>query len=110
MRVVLGKVLDVAVDIRPNSSTYGFAYCVELSAENKLQLFIPRGFAHGYLVLSDEAIFGYKTDNFYQKNAEAGIRFDDPQLNIPWNVSLENLKISDKDLILPYLGDHTAYE
>jgi dTDP-4-dehydrorhamnose 3,5-epimerase len=110
VRVVLGSVLDVAVDIRPWSDTYGQSYCVELSAENKMQLYIPRGFAHGYLVLSEEAIFAYKTDNFYHKSAEAGIRFDDPQLNIPWNVPHENLKISDKDLILPFLGDHTAYE
>ena len=101
--VLHGKVLDVAVDIRPNSETFGKHFSIELSAENKTQLFVPCGFAHGYVVLSDTAEFFYKCDNFYNKNAEGGIAFNDPQLNIDWQIDLSKAIISDKDLVNPSL-------
>lgn len=88
VRVLEGKVLDVVVDLRPDSPTYGKHYGVELSAENKRQLYVPRGFAHGYVVLSETAEFFYKCDNFYHKASEGGIRYDDPQLNIDWQIDL----------------------
>lgn len=106
VRVVEGEVLDVAVDIRPGSSTYGQWFTVRLSAENKKQLFVPRGFAHGYLVLSETAEFFYKCDNFYNKAAEGGIRYDDPTLNIDWEFDLQQVLVSEKDLTLPAWGDH----
>lgn len=106
VRVIEGEVLDVAVDLRPGSSTFGQAYSVRLSAENKLQLFVPRGFAHGYLVLSEVAEFFYKCDNFYAKDAEAGIRYDDPSLQIDWMIDAQSLILSDKDKVLPFLENH----
>ncbi len=101
VRVLQGEVLDVAVDIRPNSPTYGEHYSIVLSEENKKQFFIPRGFAHGFLVLSDTATFFYKCDNFYNKESEGGILYNDTELNIDWNFDLEALLISDKDKELP---------
>jgi len=101
VRVIKGAVLDVAVDIRPNSPTYKKHVTVELTEENKKQLFIPRGFAHGFIVLSDAAIFSYKCDNYYNKDAEGGIIYDDNQLNIDWGLSSNQLIVSKKDLILP---------
>lgn len=101
VRVTEGVVLDVAVDIRPDSSTYGKHIAVELSAENKKQLFVPRGFAHGFVVLSDKARFLYKCDNVYHKAAEGGIIFNDKYLNIDWQLEENSLIVSDKDLILP---------
>lgn len=101
IRVTKGRVLDVAVDLRPNSSTYCEHFLIELSEENKTQLYIPKGFAHGYLTLEDQTVFNYKCDNFYNKEAEGGIIFNDKDLNINWNFSEEELIISDKDLILP---------
>ncbi len=106
VRVVEGEVLDVAVDIRPGSPTYGQWYTVRLSAENKKQLFVPRGFAHGYLVLSETAEFFYKCDNFYNKAAEGGIRYDDPTLSIDWEFDLQQVLVSEKDLALPGFGAH----
>ncbi|WP_299114864.1 dTDP-4-dehydrorhamnose 3,5-epimerase [uncultured Winogradskyella sp.] len=103
VRVIKGSVLDVAVDLRRNSSTFGEYEMVKISEENKLQFYIPRGFAHGYLALEDETIFSYKCDNFYKKEAEAGIIFDDPDLNINWNFPIDQLIISSKDLKLPKL-------
>ena len=100
VRVVTGAVYDVAVDIRPHSPTYGEWYGLVLSAENKRQLWIPRGFAHGYLVLEDNTIFSYKCDNYYQKNAEGGIRYDDPDLDIAWPGVDVPLIVSQKDLDL----------
>lgn len=104
VRVVKGAVYDVAVDLRPDSETYGIAYGVVLSGDNKRQLWVPRGFAHGYLVLEDETIFSYKCDNFYNKQAEGGIRYDDPELAIPWPTLDIPFKVSPKDLALGYLA------
>lgn len=101
VRVVKGKVLDVAVDIREDSETFGKHVAVELSAENKKQLFVPRGFAHGFIVLSETAIFSYKCDNYYNKESEGGIIYNDPQLNIDWQLSSNDLSLSEKDLFLP---------
>jgi len=97
VRVIEGKVLDVAVDIREGSPTYGQYVSAELSAENKHQLFIPRGFAHGFVVLSDTAIFSYKVDNYYSPENDRGLAFDDAQLNIDWQLPKEQLQLSDKD-------------
>ncbi|HRN16998.1 MAG TPA: dTDP-4-dehydrorhamnose 3,5-epimerase, partial [Xylanibacter oryzae] len=96
--VISGKVLDVAVDLRKSSETFGKYIMVELSGENHRQFFVPRGFAHGFLVLSDEAVFSYKVDNDYAPNEEASIRFDDPQLGIEWSVKGVDVVTSDKDL------------
>ncbi|WP_299883656.1 dTDP-4-dehydrorhamnose 3,5-epimerase [uncultured Lacinutrix sp.] len=101
VRVVLGKVLDVAVDIRKDSKTFGKHVSVELSAENKKQLFVPRGFAHGFIVLSETAIFSYKCDNYYNKASEAGIIYNDLDLNIDWQLPEKELLVSEKDIILP---------
>ncbi len=101
VRVLHGEVLDVAVDIRPSSKTYGEHVSVLLSAENQKQLFVPRGFAHGFLVVSNTATFFYKCDNFYNKESEGGIVYNDDYLNIDWKFPKETLIISDKDLILP---------
>ncbi len=102
VRVIQGEVLDVAVDIRPGSSTFGRHVAVRLSAENNRQLFVPRGFAHGFSVLSESAVFAYKCDNFYNREAEGGIRFDCPDLAIDWMIADVPL-VSDKDLDLPNL-------
>ncbi len=105
VRVVKGEVLDVAVDLRPGSATYGQYYGAVLSEENQHQLFVPRGFAHGFVVLSYTAIFAYKCDNFYNKGAEGGLHYADPSLNIDWMLPSEDLKTSDKDRVLPFLAD-----
>lgn len=97
VHVISGRVLDVAVDMRRSSPTFGHHVMVELSGENKLQLFIPRGFAHGFLVLSDEAVFSYKVDNVYKPEAEASVRYDDPDLGIEWPLSADQLLMSEKD-------------
>ena len=103
VRVLNGEVLDVVLDIRPESTTYGQYVSVLLSSENQKQLFIPRGFAHGFLVLSDTATFFYKCDNFYNKESEGGLLYNDPTVNIDWNFPKEELLISEKDLVLPTL-------
>ena len=103
VRVIKGSVLDVAVDIRKDSPTFGQHIAIELTEENKRQLFVPRGFAHGFSVLSDTAIFSYKSDNFYNKNAEAGILYNDQSLNIDWKIKPEEAQLSEKDIILPTL-------
>jgi len=103
VRVLQGEVLDIAVDIRPESETYGQYEAILLSAENNKQFFIPRGFAHGFLVLSETATFFYKCDNYYDKNSEGGIIFNDPKINIDWQFPIDELIISDKDQILPNL-------
>ena len=110
MRVIKGRVLDVAVDIRRSSPTFGRHIKVELSEENKRQLFIPRGFAHGFLVLSDEAIFTYKVDNPYAPQTEAGIRWDDPDLAIDWPIDPAQVLTSEKDLKQPLLRDAEVFE
>ncbi len=101
VRVVEGEVVDVAVDIRKGSPTFGKSYSIVLSAENKKQLYIPRGFAHGFAVLSDTCIFQYKCDNFYSKESEGGIIFNDADLNIDWMIKPEEAIVSDKDKVLP---------
>jgi len=103
VRVLSGEVLDVAVDIRPNSKTFGEYVSVLLSAENQTQFFVPRGFAHGFLVLSDTATFFYKCDNFYNKESEGGIIYNDKTLNIDWGFSESQLIISEKDKVQPVL-------
>ena len=105
VRCISGSILDVAVDLRSDSPTFKKSYSIELSDQNKLQLFIPHGFAHGFVVLSEEAIFSYKVDNLYAPAYECGIRFDDPDLLIDWKLKKEELKLSGKDLILPYLSE-----
>lgn len=101
VRVLSGRVLDVALDIRPESPTFGQHFALELSAENRLQLFIPRGFAHGFAVLSQTAEFFYKCDNFYAPQHEGGISYNDPQLNIDWQISVDEQILSPKDKSLP---------
>ncbi|RCW93572.1 dTDP-4-dehydrorhamnose 3,5-epimerase [Winogradskyella arenosi] len=105
VRVVKGAVLDVAVDIREDSKTFGQYVAVELTEANKTQLFVPRGFAHGFIVLEDETIFSYKCDNYYNKASEAGIIYNDDDLNIDWQLPSTDFILSDKDLILPKLKD-----
>jgi dTDP-4-dehydrorhamnose 3,5-epimerase len=101
VRVISGEVLDVVVDLRASSATYGKVFTIYLSGENKKQLMIPAGFAHGYSVLSPNAIFNYKCDNYYSKINEAGIHPLDPSLNIDWMIPQERQIISSKDLVLP---------
>ena len=103
VRVLSGKILDVAVDIRKGSPSFGRSFCLELSAENKKQLFIPVGFAHGFSVLSEKAEVLYKCDNFYNKESDAGIRYNDSDLNIDWMIPAGKAIISDKDKVLPGL-------
>lgn len=104
VRVIQGKVLDVAVDIRKNSPTFGQHVAVELSAENKKQMFVPRGFAHGFVVLEEDTIFAYKVDNYYSPECDRGIAFDDEDLNINWILKKEELKLSQKDTKQPKLS------
>lgn len=110
VRVIKGRVLDVAVDLRKSSATFGKHVMVELSEDNKRQFFIPRGFAHGFLVLSDEAIFTYKVDNVYAPQAEAGIRWNDPQLSIDWPIDQKDVQTSEKDLKQPLFVDAEYFE
>ena len=105
VRCIEGKVLDVAVDIREGSETFGQHVTIELTGENKKQVFIPRGFAHGFLVLSESAIFAYKVDNSYAPTHDAGIRWDDSLLNIQWGVSESEVLVSEKDAKLPFFSE-----
>ena len=105
VRVIQGRVLDVAVDIRRNSPTFGQHVAVELTADNKKQLLVPRGFAHGFVVLEDDTIFAYKVDNYYSPQCDRGIAFNDPVLNIDWMLKTEELKLSDKDTKQPKLNE-----
>jgi len=105
VRIIEGNALDVVVDIRPSSETYGEHFSIELSGENKKQLFIPRGFAHGFIVLSDTAIFSYKCDNLYNKASEGGIIYNDPKLAIDWQLPEKEFIVSEKDIILPTLDN-----
>ena len=104
VRCIEGKVLDIAVDLRNGSKTYGQYLAIELSSENKKQLFVPRGFAHGFLVLSENAIFSYKVDNVYAPDYDSGIRWNDPTLNIPWGMDKSEVLISKKDSKLPFFS------
>ena len=110
VRVIKGRVIDVAVDIRKSSPTFGRHVMVELSEENKRQFFIPRGFAHGFLVLSDEAIFMYKVDNPYAPETEAGIRWNDPDLGIEWPINPQEVLTSEKDLQQPLFKNAELFE
>jgi len=103
VRVIRGKVLDVAVDIRKNSATFGKYVAVELSGKNKKQLLVPRGFAHGFVVLEDDTIFAYKVDNYYSPECDRGIAFDDKDLNIDWELNHSELNLSEKDTKQPLL-------
>ena len=110
VRVIKGKVVDVAVDVRRSSPTFGKHVAVELSEDNKRQLFIPRGFAHGFVVLSQEAVFTYKVDNPYAPQADGGIRWDDPELGIVWPIDRASVLTSEKDLKLPLLKDAELFD
>ena len=105
VRVLQGEILDVAIDLRKNSPTYGQHFSVLLSAENKKQLMIPHGFAHGFSVLSETASVLYKVDSAYDKESERGIRYDDPTLNIDWKINSQEVIVSEKDLILPFFNE-----
>ena len=101
LRVLQGEIMDVAVDLRKESLTYGKHFSILLSAENKKQLLVPQGFAHGFSVLSETAVVSYKCDQYYNKQSEGGIRFDDATLNIDWGMDLDQAIVSEKDMILP---------
>ena len=105
IRVLEGEILDVVVDIRKGSLSFGKSFSLELTVGNKKQLLIPRGFAHGFSVLSKRAVVFYKCDQFYNKESEAGIRFDDPQLKIDWKIPADQAIVSEKDKLLPLFGD-----
>lgn len=109
VRVIEGEVLDVCVDLRKGSPTFGQVVCAELSAENKHQLFIPRGFAHGFVVLSDIAIFAYKCDNYYSPENDRGLAFNDPALQIDWRLAENELLLSTKDQQHPVLKELPDY-
>ena len=110
VRVTKGRVLDVAVDIRKDSPTFGKHVAVELSGEDKYQLFIPKGFAHGFVVLSEYAVLAYKVDNYYSKEHDRGIIFDDPTIAIDWKLPLDKLKLSSKDKLQPLLKDAEIFK
>ena len=110
VRVIQGSVLDVAVDIRKGSPTFGQHVAVELSGENKRQLFVPRGFAHGFIVLEDNTTFAYKVDNYYSPENDRGIAFDDENLGIDWGISASELKLSDKDTKQPSFKDAEHFD
>lgn len=105
VRVVSGRAMDVAVDLREGSGTYGQHFCMELSGDNHLQLFIPKGFAHGFAVLSDEVVFQYKCDEYYAPEAEAAVIWNDPDLGIDWRLPMEDIRLSGKDKNHPRLKD-----
>ncbi len=110
VRVVKGEVLDVIVDLRPGSATFGKHLSLILSGTNQKQMFVPKGFAHGYIVLSNEAIFAYKCDAYYHKESEAGIKWDDPALGIDWILSNDHIILSQKDKELPLFQDHIPFK
>ncbi|HHU00927.1 dTDP-4-dehydrorhamnose 3,5-epimerase [Xiashengella succiniciproducens] len=105
VQVIRGKVMDVAVDLRDNSPTFGKHYAIELSEENKIQFFIPSGFAHGFVALSDEVIFYYKCSSVYNHEAERGINFNDPSLGINWQIDIRDAVVSPKDKTLPFFEE-----
>ena len=109
VRVIKGEVLDVAVDIRKDSATFGKHVTAELSEKNKMQLFVPRGFAHGFVVLSEIAIFSYKVDNYYNRESDMGIAYNDPNIGIDWKIKKVDFRISDKDLNNPLLLKSKLY-
>lgn len=109
VRAITGEIYDVAVDLRRTSKTYGEWYGILLNDVNKKQLLIPRGFAHGFVVLSETAIFGYKCDNFYDKESEGGIVYNDKKLSIDWPIDLNEVQVSEKDGLLPAFGKHKHF-
>ncbi len=109
VRCIEGEVLDVVVDIREASPTYGQSFSIVLSAENKKQMYIPRGFAHGFLVLSETAEFFYKCDNFYSKGSEGGLLYNDPFLKIDWQMDVSDVILSEKDKVNPTFGNHLKF-
>lgn len=109
VRIVEGEVLDVVVDIREGSTTYGKHFSIKLSASNKKQLFVPHGFAHGYVVLSETAIFSYKCDDYYFKEHESGIMYNDPAFNIDWIVPKDKIQVSEKDSNQSNFGEHKKF-
>lgn len=110
VRVIEGEVLDVAVDIRQGSPGFGKHVVVKMTGENKRQVFVPRGFAHGFVVLSESAIFAYKVDNYYAPDHDRGIAFNDPALGIDWGISTDKIKVSDKDRALPLLKETELFD
>ncbi|RXG13088.1 dTDP-4-dehydrorhamnose 3,5-epimerase [Leeuwenhoekiella aestuarii] len=110
VRVIAGRILDVAVDLRKDSATFGKHVAVELSATNKYQLLVPRGFAHGFVVLSENAVFNYKCDAYYAPDSEEGVFYNDPLLNINWSLNEADLILSDKDLSLPLFEAAAAFK
>lgn len=110
IRVLLGEILDVVVDMRKNEKTFGKVFSIVLSAENKKQMFIPKGFVHGFSVLSETADVMYKIDDFYHKESEIGILYNDPSLNIDWKIPVHKQLVSEKDLVLPSFKDASYYE
>jgi len=107
VRVIQGSVLDVAVDIRKGSSTFGQYVAVELTGQNKKQLLVPRGFAHGFVVLEENTVFSYKVDNYYSPENDRGVAYNDPDLNIDWKICTDNLNLSKKDKVQPLLHQVT---
>jgi len=110
VRVIQGSVLDVAVDIRQGSPTFGKYVAVKLTASNKKQLFVPRGFAHAFVVLEDDSIFAYKVDNYYSPENDRGVAFDDPAIGVNWGLETSELKLSDKDMKQPLLKDADVFD
>ena len=106
VRVIVGRVIDIAVDLRKDSKTFGKSFSMELSAENGKQLYVPRGFAHGFSVLDDDTVFSYKCDNFYDKPSERGIIYNDETLRLDWQLSEDKIIVSEKDLELPSLNEY----
>ena len=104
VRAIAGEIIDIIVDVRPDSPQFGEHFSMVLSADNKNQIFIPRGFAHGFAVLTETATIHYKADNYYNKTAESGLLYNDPEMNIDWQIPTEKIITSEKDLILPTLG------
>lgn len=103
--VLQGEIVDVVIDLRKHSDTYGKSFSILLSAENRKQLLVPKGFAHGFSVISETAFVMYKCDEFYNKASEGGIKYDDPSLNIDWGMDLKDVIVSEKDQILPFIQD-----
>jgi len=110
VRVIQGRVLDVAVDIRKGSPTFGQHVSIELSSENKKQLLVPRGFAHGFVVLEDDTVFAYKVDNYYSPECDCGIAFNDKAIGVDWKLNTSELKLSDKDTKQPLLADAKLFD
>jgi dTDP-4-dehydrorhamnose 3,5-epimerase len=110
VRVISGSVMDIVIDIRPKSATYGEVYSIILSAENKRQFLVPKGFAHGYLCLEDDTIFAYKVDQYYSRDHEKGISYLDENLRIDWPLDINDFITSAKDKLMPPFGSHVVYE